>query len=42
MINIRPNQILQIVDKNNEACWFQIPSRGGVVGVRVNNIVGSR
>jgi hypothetical protein len=29
MINIRPNQILRLVSKESEACWFQIPARGG-------------
>lgn len=31
MINIRPNQILRLVDKDNEAFWFQIPSRGWLI-----------
>lgn len=33
MINIRPNQILQLVDLDQEACWFQIPCRGGLVAI---------
>lgn len=29
--NIRPNQVMQLVNPSEEPCWFQIPSRGGLI-----------
>ena len=31
--HVRPNQVMQLVEKGEESCWFQIPSRGGLMTI---------